>query len=458
MANQWIHARQTKYAAYAVSYILIVIAGVVVANVLADRYNKSYDATANKRFSLSDQTAKIVKGLKQDASITYYNQSTRFRDGKDLLEQYGNLSPKLHVKYVDPDKEPELAREAGIRNFGTAVVQVGAKKEEAKSMTEEGITGAFIRDLKSNTRTVCFVIGSGEHQLDDSNRGGLSHFKELLSKDNYESKSVDLLTKAEVPSECTTLVVAGPTKNYEQPEVDAIKKYVEDGGRAFFMLDPPLKLGHEEIADNDGLTNLLSTWGITLDKDLILDLNPLGQIAGLGPQVALVTSYGSQPIVDQLRGTATGFPLARSLEIKNTDKTNVQKLFDSSSTSLATSNLSSPSVYVKDPQNKKGPLTLAAAGTYNTGKDNSQGRFVIVGNSTWVANRFIGFNGNNDLASNAVNWLASDEDLISLRPKPQDDRRITMTGRQFTWVKVVSQFVLPGLFLFMWLSVWWKRR
>jgi gliding motility-associatede transport system auxiliary component len=458
MANQWIHARQTKYAAYAGSYILIVIAAVVVANVLADRYNKSYDATANKRFSLSDQTAKIVKGLKQDATITYYNQSTRFRDGKDLLEQYANLSPKLHVKYVDPDKDPELAREAGIRNFGTAVVQVGAKKEEAKTMTEEGITGAFIRDLKSNTRTVCFASGSGEHQLDDSNRGGLSHFKELLSKDNYESKSVDLLTKAEVPGECTTLLVAGPTKNYEQPEVDAIKKYVEDGGRAFFMLDPPLKLGHEEIADNDALTSLLSSWGITLDKDLILDLNPLGQIAGLGPQVALVTSYGSQPIVDQLRGTATGFPLARSLQIKNTDKTNVQKLFDSSSTSLATSNLSSPSVNVNDPKNKKGPLTLAAAGTFNTGKENSQGRFVVVGSSTWAANRFIDFNGNNDLASNAVNWLSSDEDLISIRPKQQEDRRITMTGRQFTWVKIVSQFVLPSVFLFMWLSVWWKRR
>jgi ABC-type uncharacterized transport system involved in gliding motility auxiliary subunit len=458
MANQWIHARQTKYAGYAVSYILIVIAAVVVANVLADRYNKSYDATANKRFSLSDQTAKIVKGLKQDATITYYNQSTRFRDGKDLLEQYANLSPRLHVKYVDPDKEPELAREAGIRNFGTAVVQVGAKKEEAKSMTEEGITGAFIRDLKSNTRTVCFASGSGEHQIDDSNRGGLSHFKELLAKDNYESKSVDLLTKAEVPSECTTLVVAGPTKNYEQPEVDAIKKYVEDGGRAFFMLDPPLKLGHEEIADNDALTTLLSSWGITLDKDLILDLNPLGQIAGLGPQVALVTSYGSQPIVEQLRGTATGFPLARSLEIKNTDNTNVQKLFDSSSTSLATSNLSSPSVNVNDPKNKKGPLTLAAAGTFNTGKENSQGRFVVVGSSTWAANRFIDFNGNNDLASNAVNWLSSDEDLISIRPKQQEDRRITMTGRQLTWVRAVSQFVLPFAVVIVGVSVWWKRR
>jgi ABC-type uncharacterized transport system involved in gliding motility auxiliary subunit len=286
----------------------------------------------------------------------------------------------------------------------------------------------------------------------------MSKFKEVLAKDSYDTKSVDLLSKAEVPSDCTTLVIAGPTKNYEQPEVDAIKKYVESGGRALFMLDPPLKLGHEEIADNDALTNLLQGWGVTLNKDLILDLNPLGQIAGVGPQVALVTTYASQPIVDQLRGTATGFPLSRSLEIKNTDKTSVQKLFDSSSTSLATSNLSSPSIDTNDPKNKKGPLTLAAAGTYNTGKENSQGRFVVVGSSTWASNRFISALGNDDLASNTVNWLSSDEDLISIRPKAPEDRRITMTSRQLSWVRATSQFALPFVIVIVGVGVWWKRR
>lgn len=458
MASQWIKARQTKYAAYATVYILVVIAIVTVGNVLAERYNKSYDATSNKRYSLSDQTAKIVKGLKQDATITYFNQSTRFRDGRDLLDEYANLSHKLHVKYVDPDKDPELARAAGIRNLGTAVVQVGAKREEAKSMNEEGITGAFIRDLKTTSRTVCFVSGSGEHQIDDSDREGFSKFKQLLGKDNYETKTIDLLTKAEVPSDCTTLVVAGPTRNYEQPEVDAIKKYVEDGGRAFFMLDPPLKIGRSDIADNDALTNLLQNWGITMDKDLILDLNPIGQIAGLGPQVALVTSYSSQPIVNEMKRTATGFPLARSMEIKNTDKTSVEKLFDTSGSSFATSNLSSPSVDVRDPKNKKGPLTIAAAGSYKTGKENSEGRFVVIGSSGWAANRFIDFNGNDDLALNAVNWLSSDEDLISIRPKPQDDRRITMTHAQLSLVRATSQFLLPLIVVVAGVGVWWKRR
>src|SRR5215470_5594016 len=161
MNAAFLRARQTKYGAYAAVYVLVVLATLVVGNVLANRYNKTLDATSNKRYSLSEQTAKIVKGLKQNATITYFNQSTRFRDGKDLLEEYANLSPKVKVEYVDPDKNPTAAREAGIRSLGTAVVQIGAKKEEAKSMTEEGLTGALIRDLKSGTRTVCFVTGSG---------------------------------------------------------------------------------------------------------------------------------------------------------------------------------------------------------------------------------------------------------------------------------------------------------
>jgi ABC-type uncharacterized transport system involved in gliding motility auxiliary subunit len=82
----------------------------------------------------------------------------------------------------------------------------------------------------------------------------------------------------------------------------------------------------------------------------------------------------------------------------------------------------------------------------------------VVGSSSWAANRFINFNGNNDLASNAVNWLSSDEDLISIRPKQPEDRRITMTRGQFAWVRATSQFALPFVVVIVGVSVWWKRR
>lgn len=458
MNLQLLKARQTKYVAYVTLYIVMVLAIITVANYLANRYDKTYDSTSNKRYSLSEQTAKIVKGIKEDVKVTYFDQSTRFERARDQLQLYANLSPRVHVEYVDADKKPQLAREAGIKDYGTTVVQIGAKKELAKGTSEEDITGAFIRALKNNARTVCFVSGSGEHQFDNSDRSGYSRLRDLLTKEEYTSKSISLLQKAEVPAECTVLVVAGPTADYQQPAVDAIKKYVEDGGRALFLMDPPLKMGRSEIADNDALANLLQSWGVTLNKDLILDLNPIGQLAGLGPQVALVTSYDSHSIVNEMKGSATGFPLVRSLEVKSGDKTTVDKLFSSSESSLATTKLDSPEVNPNDPKNKRGPFTIAAAGSYKTGKENSQGRFVVIGSSAWAANSFINFNGNRDLAMNTVNWLSSDEDLISIRPKERDDRRVTLTQSQMSWVRITSQFLIPLAMLIAGVTVWWKRR
>ena len=457
MNRRLLSARQTKYAAYAALYVIVILAIASVANVLANRYNKSYDSTANKRYSLSDQTAKIVKALKQDASITYYDRQSGFQQAKDTLDRYTTLSPKVRVEYIDVEKRPQEARAAGVTKLGTSFVQIGTKREEAKSVTESEITGAIIRDLKTSTRTVCFVSGSGEHQLEDTQRNGFSRLKDILAKDQYATKSISLLEKAEIPADCTVVVIGGPQSDYLQPAVDALKKYVEQGGRAMILLDAPLKFGRP-TADNAALSDLLQSWGVSFDKDLLLDLSPVGQLMGLGPEVALVSTYDSHPIVDEMKGTATGFPLSRSLTIKNTDKSTVQKLFESSATSLATSKLDSPNVNPSDPDNKKGPLTIGAAGSYKTGKENSEGRFVVVGSSSWPANSFINFNGNGDLALNALNWLASDEDLISIRPKEQENRTVTMTRAQFNWVRLSSQFLLPGALLLAGVSVWWRRR
>ena len=457
MNSRLLNARQTKYVAYAALYVLVILAIVSVANVLANRYNKSYDSTANKRYSLSDQTAKIVKGLKQNAAITYYDRQSGFRQAKDILERYSTLSPRIRVDYIDVEKRPQEARAAGVTKLGTSFVQIGTKKEEAKSVNETEITGAIIRDLKTTTRTVCFVSGSGEHQIDDTQRNGFSRLKDILAKDQYASKSISLLEKAEIPADCTVVVIGGPQSEYVQPAVDAIKKYVEQGGRAMILLDAPLKFGRP-TADNTALTDLLQSWGVSMDKDLLLDMSPVGQLMGLGPEIALVSTYDTHPIVDEMKGTATGFPLSRSLTVKSTDKTTVQKLFESSATSLATTKLDSPNVNPSDPNNKKGPLTIGAAGSYKTGKENSEGRFVVVGSSAWPANSFITFNGNGDLALNALNWLSSDEDLISIRPKEQENRNVTMTRAQFNWVRLSSQFLLPGALLLAGVSVWWRRR
>ncbi len=457
MAN-WIHARQTKYTAYVTVYILVIVAVLGAANWLANRHNKSVDSTSNKRFSLSDQSIKIVKGLKSDVRITYYDKSGEFPRAKDLLDRYDNLSANLKVEYIDPDKKPALAKAAGIRNYGAIVVSSGLKKEDAKSVTEEEITGAIIRSMKSGERNVCFVTGSGEHGLDDTGRAGYSNAKESVEKSNYKTRAVSLLEKAEIPKDCTVLVIGGPKHDYMEPAAKAVKAYVEGGGRLLMMIDPPLKLGKEESDGTPSLAKLAEGWGVTANKDLALDTSQIGQIFGLSEVVPLVTTYESHAIVREMKETATAFPLARSLEVKSADKVTAEKLFSTSGTSYATTNLSSPEIRIDTKKDRKGPLTLAAAGTYNTGKENNNGRFIIVGSSSWPANNIFRFNGNRDLFLNMISWLSSDEELISIRPKDPEDRRITLNRRQMSFVFFSSVVFLPLIAICGGMLVWWRRR
>jgi ABC-type uncharacterized transport system involved in gliding motility auxiliary subunit len=378
---------------------------------------------------------------------------------KDLLDRFQNLSPKVHIQYVDLLKNPTLARAENVTREGEAVISVGSRREDAKTFDEEGVTGALIRALKGGERQVCVVAGHGEHRLDDSSQGeGFSGFQSVVEKDNYKVQSVNLQEKAEVPASCTMLVVAGPTGDYIQPEVDAIKKYVEGGGRVLVMLDPPLKLGHKQIADNNALSSLLESWGVTPDKDLLLDESAASQLLGGGPEAPVVLQYDSHPIVNDLTNISTAFPLSRSLETKNTDKTTVTKLFSTSADSFATNDLASSQIRIDPAKDKHGPFTLAVAGTYMGAKPSDSGRFVVVGNSGWASNQALGFSGNRNLLLNMVNWLSSDEDLISIRPKAPEDRRITLTIAQFRMVQIFSQFFLPMIVIFGGVMVWLKRR
>ena len=468
----WYNNRQTKYTAYAGVYIVVILAVLFAVNFLANRYDKTFDSTKNKQYSLSDQTMKVVKGLKQDVNLTYFGETTSFTTAKDLLDRYSALSPKLHVNFYDPDKKPQIAKQAGVRSYGTIQVESGTKKEEAKSLTEEEITGAIIRSMKTGERNACFITGSGERSLDDTGRAGYPSVKDALDHNNIKARSVNLLTSGAkaapeaagappaagqiaVPSDCTVIVVAGPQHEYVEPEANAIKAFIEGGGKGLFLVDPPLAMSNGAVDDNATLDAVLTGWGVTPNKDLVLDLSGIGQIFGLSEAVPLVTSYESHPIVNSLKDIATAFPLTRSLDVKNGDKTTVEKLFSSTDSSYATTDLKSGQVRIDPKKDKKGPFVLAAAGKY-TGP--AEARFVVVGSSQWLGNNFIKFNGNRDLFLNMMNWLTADEDLISIRPKSPEDRPLNMSPQKVNSLFWLSIVIFPLAVVGFGMATWWKRR
>src|SRR5260370_12873655 len=159
MNTSWMKARQTKYGIYVTVYILVVLAVVVGANWLANQNNKSYDATANKRFSLSDATKQTLRGLKNDINITYFDRTSAFENARTTLDRYKDQSSKIKVTFIDPEKKPEIARLAHVQNFGTIFVDddAGKKHEEAKPLTEDAITAPINPSMTSDARTACFL-------------------------------------------------------------------------------------------------------------------------------------------------------------------------------------------------------------------------------------------------------------------------------------------------------------
>jgi len=475
VAPAWLKARQTQYAAYASVYILVVLLVLVAINFLANRYDKSYDSTANKQFSLSDQTIRVVKGLKRDIQFNYFGPQNEFRVARDTLDRYSSLSPKLHVAYIDPERKPQIAKAAGYRPDSTVIVDSGSRRESAKSLGEEELTGALIRSLKSDERTVCVVSAAGERSIDDSDAGGYSLFKQLLERDNYKVRTETLRPAAssdnkplalgqtpttsslEVPKSCTVLVIAGPKNDYPVPVVSALKAYVEAGGRALFMLDTPLRLGESNPpTENEDLLKLLSGWGVTANKDLALDLSGVGRIFRLGPEVPLIVSYESHPITQPLTRVPTAYPISRSLDAQSAGKTTLTKLVDTTEASVSTTSIGARGA-VDPTKGKKGPLTLAVAGTLSS---SPQGRFVVLGTSLVAQNGIVGSRslGNSDLMVNIVNWLSSDEDLISIRPKAPSDRPLNMTSGRLNATFWLSVAVFPLAVIGFGLITWWRRR
>ncbi|HEX4135937.1 MAG TPA: GldG family protein [Bryobacteraceae bacterium] len=451
MASEFLKARQTRYGAFIAAYVIVIIAIVIVANWLADHHNKTVDVTANKQFTLSDETKKVAGNLKRDVTIYYFDRSDSYDRARDLFDRYKNLSSKIKVDYVDPEKKPDVARVEGARALGDIIVDNGEKKETAKGLTEEELTGALVRASKSGAKTVCFVNGSGEHTLADTERDGYSAMKDALEKNNYKTDTISLIQKPEIPKTCSVVVIGGPRNDYLQPAIDVLKMYIMGGGRAIFNFDPVLNLPAEKMGETPELAKLVEGWGVTPNGDVILDLSSASRLFGqISPVVA---TYEQHPIVRVMQDNATVFPLARSLDVKSP----AEKLFSTSDDSYS---LTNPKLPIKESElatAKKGPFVLGAAATIGSGAN--EGRIVVVGSSGWMSNSIMSAPvGNRDLALNMINWLTSDEDLISIRPKAPEDRRLRITGSAIRILFATSVVGLPLIVILSGVSVWWKRR
>lgn len=468
--------RQLKYGGNAVILSLAVLGLLVGANYYVARHTKRWDLTKDKKFGLSDQSRKVVDGMKEDLKLVYFMNAANpasVDEAKDRLKEYSLASPRVKVEFVDAIKDPPRAREYDLKAIPTLVVQRGDKTEklQSASLSEQDVTNAIIKVTRDAKKKVCFLAGEGEHGLDDMDASGFSALKSALEKNQYEVESVSLVRDSQVPDRCSMVIVGGPQKDPQPEVIDGLRGFVEKGGKALLMVEPELRESFPRFVA------LLALWGLDAVKDTVLEVYPRLTAEGISlrpDERIIIQQYPFHEITKEFPFVIR-LQTARSITPATPVPTGVktEPLLQTSEGSWAETDLASlASASYDEKADKRGPITLAATATIDVPAPSPapteapdqpeprkrEGRISVFGDSDFAANANIAYEGNLDFILNTVAWLSEDTDLISIRPRDPDDQRLFLTPGQERLVYFTALALLPGLCLLAGIYVWWRRR
>lgn len=478
--------RTTRYGANTAVLVLLVIGILAFANMIGSRYTQRYDTTANKRFSLADLSVSVLSELDQEVHIVGFFRSsgpdaTNRHLLDDMLNQFQYHSDHITYEFIDPDLEPSIARQYNISSYGTVVFESEGKTEHINRYLEESVTNALVKVTREGQKTIYFLEGHGEHNVNLTDQAGYNRIMQLLENQSYTVRSFSLLSEVEVPADCSVLVVAGPRTNLVGNEQEAIRNYLDRGGRALFLINPDYP---EESAD---LSALLAHWKVRIGDNVVIDESAVGRLPGMNEYMPAVMQYPAHPITRPLGNTVSFFPLVRSIETASAsdDTVEIQTIAMTGARSWAETTLpGSPDeameyVPVLDPEtDEPGPVSIAVAITavpralprrdmatltpqemaMRPEEHELKTRIVVVGNSSFASNAYIMLPGNGDLALNILNWLAQEEDLLAIRPKSSDTRLVQISLSQMWDIFIFTGILSPIGILIAGVVVWWRRK
>jgi ABC-type uncharacterized transport system involved in gliding motility auxiliary subunit len=463
--GQFLGRRSARLGFSSGASVLMVLALALFLGALATRHHVRWDLTQGGAHTLAPQTVKVLHDLPAPVKVyAFYREMQQGRqEAQDLLEQYAFASRQFTYQFIDPDREPALAKRYDVRTYGTVVLTREEKEERVKMAEEQGMTNALIRLGRAGKKTIYFLTGHGERGLTDIGQEGYSELKKAVEQQNYEVKPLILAAAEAVPADAQLVVLAGPKKALTQPEQERLGAYLAGGGGLMVMLDPQ---------QDGGLAPWLAARGVDLGDDLVID--PQSRLFGASPAWPIAADFSDHDITRPLEGMICIFPLARTVEMaaKRPAGANAQSLVRSGPNSWAESDLdslASGQARFDEGKDRKGPVSLAVLATLaeaegqkqaQDGDDKKppQGRLLVLGNSAFAANAHMNQGANRDLMLNAASFLAEEQDLISIRPKETASQPLMISAAQAQLVFWVPVVVLPLGFLVLGVLVVLSRR
>jgi ABC-type uncharacterized transport system involved in gliding motility auxiliary subunit len=459
--------RSTKYGANMLLMIAIFGGVVVLLAFFSTKNSWHWDLTKAGRYTLSEQTIKILKGLTSEVhAIAFYRSEVQTlhaqqrQAAEDLLQEYSHHSPFFKYEFVDPDRNPGLAIKYGVSEYRIILLLHEGKEVKIGRETEDKITNSLLNITRGAVKTVYFLKGHGENDTANAQKNGYRAAKAAIEKESYKVKDLLLIAEQNVPDDAALLIVSSPKRGLMDEEMKRIAAYLRNGGRVLFMLDPGFPLS---------IKPFIESYGFKVGDNVIVDKQ--SQVYGMNYLTPLVFMYDKMHPLTKDFNIASYFTVACSVEVEvdtKVGKYNLASTGPNSWTETDLKKLEEGEAEYNEETEKRGPIPVMAVSIIEVaGSEKPQegkitretyGKIIVAGDSDFANNEHLNLGGNGDLFLNTVNWLAEEADLISIRKKEAQNSGVVLTvkqGRVIFWIPVV---VIPSFVLFLMAAHYVRRR
>ena len=480
-----LRGRGSRFGAWLATALLTVgaIAVTIAANVALYRHDVHLDVSREGRNTPPRQFTAVIEHLRGPLSLTYFYNSG---DGnaliaRDLITIVARAHPLFTFRAIDLDKEPGLARDAGVHAYNTAIFQAGDRQVMVENNADVvRLAYAAQRVLKERVETVCFITGHGETFRPTPPHFHYSHVETLQGHDapgagdilvgepadldrlqlalneiGYDTRGIVPASLSAIPPDCAVVADIGPRNAFAAGEADLLVDYLSHGGHLLLLLDPVFPVGPDLDA------KLLGPLGLKAESALVID--PLNHFR-TDPDKVAVPYYPRHPITERL--ALTVFPQTRPIHVAKPPAGVALSILaasseDSFSRPVPAGVTELAAVETAPPEGEdRGVRALAVAvdGVWPGTASGKRFRLVLAGTSKFATNEYFPYVSDGELSVAMLRWLAADETMPTVEPQTYSLSEVVLTSRQMRDVFLALEVLLPLSTLMCGVLVWWRRR
>jgi len=438
--------------------IAVVLGLLVAANILVSKTPQAWDLTRAGNNTLAPQSVLAAKGLTSDLQVIgLFRPSTNSgqNETEALVALYAAQSSHVRYRSANADQDAVDVKHYGITQVNTLVLDYRGKTELLLqgAQSEEDFTSALLKLESDRVPVVCWAVGEGERSLTDANqKTGYTGVADLLAKNNFAHKEVLLSQLTAVPTDCDELAIIEPKSALPDQAVKIVTNYLAGGGRLLIATEP----WPRDPKTSTTLSEIIHPYGLGFSGALVIETDP-SRAAVQDPTNPVVIDYGQSPITKDIQGVHSFFP--QTTAITGTPAAGVKAVRIAATTAGSYAIATQRSSLARQSQDTSGPFTIME--TLEQAAGSGKTRVVVAGTAAFAQTGTLPPNNNDanlELALGSFQWLAGQDSLIALPPKPDRALPIALTQQDQSVLIFITAFLMPGLTIFGGIMVWWRRR